>query len=337
MSVPNYMSVITIHTPYGDIDLHYQAAVLTLCARGENHVGMQQVQSKAMQSGKSTSTSIPQLKLIQLWFSTKGISADLIYLNTKVEEEDAAVLYVKGGLKAFLANPNFLAVEIDTMECDRQYYDTRRKKVLNKHKRWNYVIADQTQQADIENKKGTIHAFHNFTYHQMLRDGLTEMGKELGLEALEGLIAEANIYHSAGKKCGIGFHGDEERPNSAVIGANFGKPRFIEWQSFHNSRRFGNPVRIKLGHGDMYFMSEGAVGIGWKQKSRYVFRHRAGEKEYLDEDDKVRARSEAKRGAPKPIKNPKPAKRSRKQSPKAGTTVEGNMLVTRQKIINLVD
>lgn len=303
---------------------------------------MQKVQSKAMQSGTSKATTIAELKRIQEWFTKKGISPDLIHLNTKVEEEEAAVLYVKGGLKAFLTDPNLLAVEIDTMKCDRKYYDTRRKKVLNKHKRWNYVIADQTQQADIENKKGTIHAFHNFTYHQMLRDGLTEMGKELGLQALEGLIAEANIYHSGGKKCGIGFHGDEERPDSAVIGANFGQPRFIEWQSFHNSRKFGHPVRMKLDHGDMYFMSEGAVGIGWKNKSRYIFRHRAGEKEYLDDDDKIRAKAEAKRGIPKPIKNPKPAKRSRKQSPKVGTpkvgtTVEGNMLVTRQKIISLID
>lgn len=317
--------------------LKYQAAVLTFCAQGENHAGMQKVQSKAMQSGKSKSTSISELKLIQQWFSTKKIPADLVHLNTKIEEEEAAVLYVKGGLKAFLTDPNLLAVEIDTMKCDRQYFDSRRQKVLNKHKRWNYVIADTTQQADIENKKGTIHAFHNFTYHQMLRDRLTEMGKELGLEALEGLIAEANIYHSGGKKCGIGFHGDEERPHSAVIGANFGQTRFIEWQSFHNSRKFGHPVRMKLDHGDMYFMSKGAVGIGWKQKSRYVFRHRAGEKAYLDEDDKIRARSEAKRGKPKPVKNPKPAKRSRKQSPKVGTTVEGNMLVTRQKIISLID
>ena len=42
------------------------------------------------------------------------------------------------------------------IDCDKKYFDTRRKKVLNKNARHNVCFAYKDQEPDIENKKGTI-------------------------------------------------------------------------------------------------------------------------------------------------------------------------------------
>ena len=108
----------------------------------------------------------------------------------------------------------------------------------------------------------------------------------LGIERLEGLYAEANVYYADG--CGIGYHGDSER--HIAIGANMGQPRTIMWQLYHRFEQVGAPVAVTLQHGDIYAMCGKAIGTDWKCSSIYTYRHRAGDEKWLAKSDKEVAR-----------------------------------------------
>jgi len=51
---------------------------------------------------------------------------------------------------------------------------------------------------------------------------------------------------------------------------------------FHQSKPISEPIIFNLNHGDMYIMSEKAVGTDWKKSSKITLRHAAGCKKYTD-------------------------------------------------------
>ena len=87
-----------------------------------------------------------------------------------------------------------------------------------------------------------------------------------------GLQCEGNYYYDV-EKTFIGFHGDSER--ELVIAVRLGKPFDIYYQWFKNSVPVGKLFNYTLQHGDIYFMSEKAVGKDWKSRSKYTLRHAA--------------------------------------------------------------
>ena len=48
-----------------------------------------------------------------------------------------------------------------------------------------------------------------------------------------------------------------------------------------NCKLRGKPFETIIKGGDLYFMSEEAVGAEWKKKSKWVWRHCAGAPKYL--------------------------------------------------------
>ena len=50
----------------------------------------------------------------------------------------------------------------------------------------------------------------------------------------------------------------------------------LKYQWFHQNRPVGDELQIMLDAGDIYIMSEKAVGFDWKLSSRYTLRHAAG-------------------------------------------------------------
>ena len=70
----------------------------------------------------------------------------------------------------------------------------------------------------------------------------------------------------------------------------------MRWQWFKDGMPIGKAIDVKLNSGDVYIMSEKAVGADWKKKSRYTLRHSAGAKKYtsLDRWEKKRPAYEAK-------------------------------------------
>ena len=55
----------------------------------------------------------------------------------------------------------------------------------------------------------------------------------------------------------------------------------MKFGMFWNCKMRGKSFQTIINGGDLYFMSEEAVGANWKSKSKWVWRHAAGAPKYL--------------------------------------------------------
>jgi hypothetical protein len=92
-------------------------------------------------------------------------------------------------------------------------------------------------------------------------------------------VCEGNYYYDA-RKCGIGFHGDTERTRVICLSVGGGAEYPLRWQWFCRNKAVGSPVDVTVGSGDVYIMSEKAVGQDWKRSSLFTLRHAAGAPKY---------------------------------------------------------
>jgi hypothetical protein len=98
-----------------------------------------------------------------------------------------------------------------------------------------------------------------------------------GTNKADGLVCEGNLYDDPLRN-GIGYHGDTERRK--VIALRLGEEMPMHWQWYHRSKPVGEPFQFMLGGGDLYIMSEKAVGNDWRSSSLYTLRHAAGAERY---------------------------------------------------------
>ena len=143
------------------------------------------------------------------------------------------------------------------------------KKVLNKNARANVCFGDTDREPDYENKKGRIVGYGGVECLSKIKNGMAEV---LG-EKCSNLICEGNRYFDL-KKCGIGWHGDAERRK--VVAFRVGETMDLRFNWFIRFKSFGKTLKLSLNSGDMYFMSEKAVGWDWKKSSIPTVRHSAG-------------------------------------------------------------
>ena len=73
-------------------------------------------------------------------------------------------------------------------------------------------------------------------------------------------------------------HGDKERRK--VIALRLGESMPMSWQWYHRSEQVGEPFSFVFRSGDLYLMSERAVGNDWRKSSLYTMRHAAGAEKY---------------------------------------------------------
>jgi alkylated DNA repair dioxygenase AlkB len=246
---------------------------ITLCDQGENHVGMQKLGAMA-ESGYTYET----LCAVKEIFESKGCTCKIINLKSLLKNlpadelrqaapKGAYVLVVKSGVDA-LVSADDLFEEQKALDWDKKVFMYGR--VVNKHARYNLCYGSESQEPNYEDKKGRIIAFDEVPLLSELKSGLTTILD--GIDNQE-LVAEGNYYYDTGR-CGIGFHGDAERRK--VIGVRLGEttPLVFRWYLRHD--RVGSECRIQLEHGDIYFMSDKAVGSDWKTSSILTLRHAAG-------------------------------------------------------------
>lgn len=246
-----------------------EAFTITFGDRAENHKGMQIIGEEA-----SKGFTYRDLIKIQDWFYNNGIATELHRLHLYCEEDvdKAYVLICRKGVEAICSADDLFE------EQKGVTYDTKAfmyGRVVNKHLRHNICYADNSQKANYEKGKGTIVNFNKCKHLCKLREKLQELinGK------VEKLMGEGNYYYDL-DRCGIGWHGDTER--TIVIGVRLGDPFPLHYHWYKNNERIGDRIKLKLGHGDIYFMSEKAVGKDWKSRSFATLRHAAGCKKCLE-------------------------------------------------------
>jgi len=170
---------------------------------------------------------------------------------------------------------------------DSKYFDTRRNKVLNKHARTNLCVGDIAQKANFEEKKGTIYNFKDVAALAHIRAAIPDFVGAKG----KNLLAEGNCYGDGGEtKTGIGYHGNSER--RIVVGCRFGaggKTPSLCYRWYQDSKVISKTKRIDLDAGDMYIMSQKAVGTDWRlrvdsltKKPLRTLRHSTGAPKYTN-------------------------------------------------------
>lgn len=181
--------------------------------------------------------------------------------------DEAYILIIRNGVNAFTKS-NKLLDEHKKLKPDKKAL--MKGKVVNKHARYNLCFSDKNRKPDYSKGKGTIISFDDVPNTCKIKDNLY---KYFGNKAKK-LKCEANYYYDL-SKCYIGFHGDTER--KIVIGARLGDdfPLYFRWYTHFEAK--GKLMKIKLKHGDLYIMSDKAVGTDWKSSSIYTLRHAAGD------------------------------------------------------------
>lgn len=247
---------------------------ITFGDQAENHVGMQKIGEKADKGFKIKN-------LLKVKDKFEGFTTEYYDLTTlidknnlEIELESASILVIRKGLEKITENRlEELTEELESLIPDKRYYDIRRKKVLNKNARYNLCFGEISQFPNYEEGKGTI---VNYNDVPIMKNVWEKLPYFFGKKAKK-LVAEANYYYDV-KKCGIGFHGDSERKK--VVAFRVGETMPLHYQWYYKSKRIGDRFIVNLNHGDIYVMSEKAVGSDWKLRNIPTLRHAAGCEKY---------------------------------------------------------
>ena len=263
---------------------------LTFGDSAENHVGMEQL-GKRVAAGEGF--TVGDLSAMKARFEGLGAVCELHMLHEGVEgAAPAAVLVIRkgvdvicggavgGGAGGEVQTPSdAMFAEQAALNVDKQAFMYGR--VVNKHARWNLCFDSYSQEPVYEEGKGRIVAFDDLPLTRALHAKLPEMFGEKAAD----LKGEGNYYYDIAK-CGIGYHGDSERRK--VVGVRLGAtmPFFYQW--YQNGVHVGERVRLDLNGGDVYVMSEKAVGTDWKSKKILTLRHSAGCDKFTTVVEKVK-------------------------------------------------
>ena len=235
----------------------------------ENHVGMKKNGTISEKGYKSE-----DLDIISKYFSEKDKVVERIDLTTYLGNENYVgekpeLLIIRNAID----NHKEIFAELNNLEWDSKYFDTRRQKVLNKHARTNLCFSNYSQTADFENKKGTIINYDQVSQLNIAKNLLVKSINEQKLEC------EGNKYNNITKN-GIGWHGDAERKK--VIGLRLGESMPLCFNWFKQCKPVGTTFMAQLNSGDIYIMSEKTSGYDWKKRSIYTLRHSAGADKYTN-------------------------------------------------------
>lgn len=249
---------------------------LTFGDVAENHVGMQK-----MGRMSDRGFSLADVERAQTFFEGCQCPTEQYDLDRLVEGqgEPARLLIARNAVGALLGASEDVG-ELQE-ELSRLSWDTKARmygRVVDKKARHNLCFAPERQEPDYEQGKGRVVAYADVPLTSRLRDALAER------LAFPNCVVEGNLYYDP-TVCFIGFHGDAERRR--VVGVRLGTSLPLHFQWFQNGKPTGRRFSIALESGDLYIMSEKAVGTDWRRSSVLTLRHAAGTRRalHLTDDD----------------------------------------------------
>ncbi len=246
----------------------HELITLTFGDSAENHVGMEQIGTRV---AAGHGFQYDDLISIQSRAIERGVMCEHVQLSEH-DLPDAHVLVLRQGVNALISGhgctQEHMFEEQQTLAYDKKAYMYGR--VVNKHARWNLCFDAESREPDYAAAKGRIVGYSEVPLLQELKYQIETL---VGPKAAD-LKVESNYYYDT-RRCGIGFHGDSERRK--VIGVRIGNASMpLHFQWFRNGLPVGEPKLVPLNAGDIYVMSEKAVGTDWKKKDIYTLRHATG-------------------------------------------------------------
>jgi hypothetical protein len=275
----------------------------------ENHAKMQKIGTL-----HDRGYSVEKLQNIQEKLMGYGLITEMVDLNVGFDEtfSEAKVLVIRRGAQFILGEETTagLMAENDKLTMDKMAL--MRGKVVNKVARWNLCFADEDQEPNYADGKGTVVAWKHLPKISRIRQVISEWTEDILLNG------EANYYYDI-SQCGIGFHGDGERRKVFAVRMGETMPIYFKW--FQNSEPVGLPFEVILNDGDMYIMSEKTVGFDWLKKKIPTLRHSTGCSKFTGvknvEEEENKVLKQAKKEALKQkIKEEKEAEKQKKKEEK---------------------
>jgi hypothetical protein len=243
--------------------MNFDRSVITLTFgdAAENHVGMEMIGHRGLAGTGFTMTDLEEI-------AARTANSEIYRLTCTMASsvEEAAVLVVRGALDQ--EHHRMMFNEHAALDHDKKALMYGR--VVNKKARWNLCFDDCGHEPDYSAGKGRVIALKDVPLTKELVDSFPE---RFG-EKAHGLKGEGNYYYDI-QTCGIGWHGDTERRK--VVAVRLGGARSpICFQWYRGGVSHGEKYEIPLNGGDLYIMSEKAVGSDWKMSSRWTLRHATG-------------------------------------------------------------
>lgn len=250
------------------MDPNTSVITLTFGDQAENHVGMEKIgklvaagQGFTLQDFREIVSRLPE-------DSPEFELPEIIPLHSS-DMPEAYVLVIHNGVDLFLGKGTSkkLFEEQSKLDVDKKAFMYGR--VVEKKARWNLCFDEKAHEPDYERGMGRVVSFDQVPLTMSLLQAFSEY---VGEKAAD-LKGEGNYYYDV-KKCGIGFHGDSERRK--VIAVRLGARLDLHYQWYKGGEAVGERITIPLVGGDIYLMSEKAVGTDWKRKTVYTLRHATG-------------------------------------------------------------
>lgn len=251
---------------------------ITFGDMAENHVGMEKI-GKMVDEGQGF--NYEDLELIKSNMESIGSRCELVEIKlpdpSLKQDKKAYILIIRDGVNHILGYSGE-ELKSEDMYNEQARLDVDKKvkmygRIVNKNARWNLCFDDKSSEPDYEQGKGRVIAYKDVPVTQTFRTNMSEIFGEKA----EDLKGEGNYYYDI-SKCGIGYHGDSERRK--VVGVRLGKTMPIFYQWYYMGNPVGDKVRFDLNGGDVYVMSEKAVGTDWKKRNIPTLRHSAGCEEF---------------------------------------------------------
>ena len=294
-----------------------ERVALTMADCGENHIGNQQVGTIPVAGTGFKASDIdgmaPYFEKLYASSLIKGDNAVQVLNLNELSGVDNLKKMNAGHQGRVLVLRNWMANikgamgftdnvydEVVKYDWDKKYLDPNkyreeivngekvriRGKILNKNARENKMfVKGMTQKADYINGKGTIEDVNNMPSLKLAVDMLQKQISESLIACgsktqIKINVVEGNRYYDL-KTTGIGFHGDTERVVVICLTIGGGIKGFpMRWNWFHQGYPIGNPIDLTIFDGDVYIMSEKALGVDWEKKTFPTVRHAAGHNKY---------------------------------------------------------
>lgn len=244
---------------------------LTFGDVGENHKGMQMIGQKVERGDGFNYVDLVEIKKR---VEEKGCTAVIYTLNDTLNEhiknnevDTAYVLVIRNVIQKIFNQYDELCKEQLSLNYDKKAFMYGR--VVNKHARYNLCFDNVSQEPSYEEGKGRIIAYTEMPVLNKIKQTFNILfGKKF-----QDMKCESNYYYDK-NTTGIGYHGDSERRK--VVALRLGSSMPIHYQWYKGNIPIGSNMKLELYGGDMYVMSEKAVGTDWKESSKYTLRHATG-------------------------------------------------------------
>lgn len=251
-----------------------QTFTLTFGDQAENHAGMQIIGELSKEG-----FTLKDLFQAKKYFKNQNsnLVCDIYDLRSILEDnqikeyniEKAFILIVRNGLDGLLSPSTSEDFYNEQYKLEKDKKALMKGRVVNKKARYNLCFSENNQEPDYEKGQGRIIAFNDVPLLNKLRLKWNEVIGEKG----KNLVAEGNYYYDV-DNCFINFHGDTERTKVIAVRVGESFPLYYQW--YYKTNPIGDRIEFNLNNGDIYFMSEKAVGRDWKKRNIFTLRHAAG-------------------------------------------------------------